>query len=147
MWSGVPISWRISIVCCNPHSQRPWPKAEVDIFLELSCFFDDPMDVGNLTSYSSVFSKSTLNIRKFTVHVLLKPVGEFSNVLLENFEHYFARVWDDCNCTIVWAFFGIGVKNWPFPVLWPLLSFPGILSEALLRASSSRSWNSSAGIR
>ena len=60
-------------------------KAEVDVFLELSCFFDDPMDVGNLISGSSVFSKSSLNIWEFTVHVLLKPG-------LENFEHYFASV-------------------------------------------------------
>ena len=58
-------------------------KAEVDVFLELSCFFDDPMDVGNLISGSSAVSKSSLNIWKFTVHILLKPG-------LENFEHYFA---------------------------------------------------------
>ena len=60
-------------------------KAEVDIFLELSCFFDDPADVGNLISGFSAFSKSSLNIWKFTVHVLLKTG-------LENFEHYFAGV-------------------------------------------------------
>ena len=48
-------------------------KAEIDVFMELSCFFDDPADVGNLTSGSSAFSKTSLNIRKFTVHVLLKP--------------------------------------------------------------------------
>ena len=58
-------------------------KAEVDVFLELFCFLDDPVDVGNLISGSSAFSKSSLNIWKFTVHVLLKPV-------LENFEHCFA---------------------------------------------------------
>ena len=58
-------------------------KAEVDVFLEFSCFFYDPDDVGNLISGSSVFSKSSLNIWKFMVHVLLKPG-------LENFEHYFA---------------------------------------------------------
>ena len=58
-------------------------KAEVDVFLELSCFFDDPTDVGNLISGSSAFSKSSLKIWKFMVHVLLKPG-------LENFEHYFA---------------------------------------------------------
>ena len=58
-------------------------EAEVDIFLEFSCFFYDPADVGNLISGSSAFSKSTLNIWKFTVHVLFKPH-------LENFEHYFA---------------------------------------------------------
>ena len=60
-------------------------KTEVDIFLELSCFFDDPMDAGNLISGSSAFSKSSLNIWKFMVHVLLKSG-------LENFEHYFAEV-------------------------------------------------------
>ena len=60
-------------------------KAEIDVFLELSCFLDDPSDVGNLISGSSVFSKSSLNIWKFTVHVLLRPG-------LENFEHYFTRV-------------------------------------------------------
>ena len=60
-------------------------KTEVDAFLELSCFFDDPVDVGNLISGSSAFSKSILNVWKFTVHVLLKPG-------LENFEHYFASV-------------------------------------------------------
>ena len=60
-------------------------KAEIDVFLELSCFFDDPMDVFNLISGSSAFSKSNLNIWKFTVHVLLKPG-------LENFEHHFASM-------------------------------------------------------
>ena len=60
-------------------------EAEVDVFLELSCFFDGPADVGNLISGSSAFSKTSLNIWKFTVHVLLKPG-------LENFEYYFASM-------------------------------------------------------
>ena len=60
-------------------------KAEIDVFLELSCFFDDPTDVGNLISGSSAFLKSSLNIWKFTVHILLKPD-------LEDFEHYFASM-------------------------------------------------------
>ena len=60
-------------------------KAKVDVFLELSCFFDDPMDVDDLNSGSSAFSKSSLNIWKFMVHIPLKPG-------LENFEHYFASV-------------------------------------------------------
>ena len=99
-------------------------KAEVDIFLELSCFFDDPTDVGNLISGSSAFSKSSLNIWKFMVHTLLKPG-------LENFECYFASVWDECNCAVVWTFFGIAFlwdsnENWTFPVL--LLSFPNLLA-------------------
>ena len=67
-------------------------KAEVDVFLELSCFFDDPADVGNLIS---AFSKTNLNIWKFMVHVLLKPG-------LENFEHYFTSVWDERNCVVVY---------------------------------------------
>ena len=99
-------------------------KAEVDVFLELSSFFYDPADVGNLISGSSTFSKSSLNIWKFLVHVLLKP-------RLEYFEHYFASVWDEYNCVVVWAFFGIAFWDWnengPFPVLWPLLSFPNLL--------------------
>ena len=60
-------------------------KAEIDVFLELSCFFHDPADVGNLMSGSSAFSKTSLNIRKFTAHVLLKSG-------LENFEHYFTSM-------------------------------------------------------
>ena len=75
-------------------------KAEIDVFLELSCFFNDPTDVVNLISGSSAFSKSSLNIWNFTVHLLFKPD-------LENFEHYFTSLWDEYNCVIVWAFFGI----------------------------------------
>ena len=69
-------------------------------FLELYHFFDDPVDVGNVISGFSAFSKTNLNIWKFTVHTLLKPG-------LENFEHYYTNVWDECNCVVVWAFFGI----------------------------------------
>ena len=101
-------------------------KAEVDVFLELPCFFDDPMDISNLISGSSAFSKSSLNIWKFMVHVLLKPG-------LENFEYYFACMWNEGNCVVVWAFFGIAFlwdwnENWPFPVRWPLLSFLNLLT-------------------
>ena len=101
-------------------------KAEIDVFLELSCFFNNPMDVGNLISGSSAFSQSSLNIWKFTVHVVLKPG-------FENFEHYLSSVWDEYNCVVVWAFFGIAfLWNWnengPFPVLWPLLSFSNLLT-------------------
>ena len=69
-------------------------KAEINVFLELSCFLDDPEDVGNLISGSSAFSKTSLNIWKFTVHILLKPG-------LENFEHDFTSVCDECNCAVV----------------------------------------------
>ena len=99
---------------------------EADVFLEFSCFFYDPMDDGNLISGSSAFSKTSLIIRNFTVHVLLKPG-------LENFEHHFPSMWDECNSVVVWAFFGIaflwdGNENWPFLVLWPLFGFPSLLA-------------------
>ena len=90
-------------------------KAEIDVFLGLSWFFYDPADVGNLISGSSAFSESSLNIWKFSVHILSKPH-------LENFEHYFASMWDECNCVVVGTFFGIAFlwdwnENWTFPVL------------------------------
>ena len=102
---------------------------KADVFLVFSCLFDDPMDI-SLISGSSAFSKSSLNIWKFMVHVLLKPG-------LKNFEHYFASVWDACNCVVVWAFFGIAFlwnwnENWSFPVPKPLLSFPSLLTYWVL---------------
>ena len=69
-------------------------KADIDVFLELSCFFNDPADVGNLISGSSAFSKSSLNIWKFTVHVMLKP-------RLKDFEHYLASICKEGNCVLV----------------------------------------------
>ena len=85
-------------------------KAEVDVFLELSFFFYDPMDVGNLILCSSGFSESSLNMWKFTGHILLKPG-------LENFEHYCASLWDECNCVVVWTFFGIVFFwDWIYPL-------------------------------
>ena len=121
-------------------------KAEIDVFLECSCFCNDPADVDNLISASSAFSKSSLNIWKFTDHILLKPG-------LENFEHYFASMWDEYNCAAVWyllalPFFGIGRNTdfsqsyghcWVFQICWH--------TECnTLTASSFRIWNSSTGI-
>ena len=93
-WSGIPISLKIFqfIVIYTVKGFGVVHKAEVDIFLELFCFFYDPMDVGNLISDSSAFSKSSLNIWNFSIHILLKP-------RLKNIEHYFASMWDEC---IVW---------------------------------------------
>ena len=101
-------------------------KAEIGVFLELFCFLDDPAGVGNLISGSSAIYKTSLNIWNFIVHVFLKPG-------LENFEHYLASMWNEHDCTVVWTFFGIALlcnwnENWPFPVLWSLLSFPNVLA-------------------
>ena len=145
-WSGIPISWRIFqfVVIHTVKGFGLVNKAEVDIFLEFFCFFGDPMDVGNFISGSSAFSKSSFNIWKFTVHVLLKPG-------LENFEHYFARVWDECNCAVVWIFFGIAFlwdwnENWPFPVLCWVFQICWHIECSTFTASFFRIWNSSTGI-
>ena len=103
-------------------------EAEIDVFLELSCFFHDPANVSNLISGSSAFSKTSLNIRKFTVHILLKPG-------LDNFEHYFTSMWDECNCAAVWAFFG-NPFEWKLTFSSPVATvefskLAGILSAAL----------------
>ena len=111
-WSSIPTSWRI-FQFVMIHTVKGFGivnKAEIDVFLELSCFFDDPTDVGNLISGSSFFSKTSWNIWKFMAHILLRPG-------LENFEHYFTSMWDECNCAVVWAFFGIAfltVNRWEF---------------------------------
>ena len=127
-WSGIPISWRIFqfLVIHTVKGFGLVKEAEIDVFLELSYFFHDPADVGNLISASSAFSKTSLNICKFMVHVLLKSG-------LENFKHYFTNMWDECNCEVVWTFFDIVFfwewdENSPFPVLWPLPSFPNLLA-------------------
>ena len=100
-------------------------KSEIDVFLELFCFFDDPKDVANLISGSSAVSKSSMNIWKFSIHVLLKPG-------LENFEHYFAKCvrWEQlCGSLKILShcLFWDWNENWHFPVLRPLLSFPNLL--------------------
>ena len=120
-------------------------KAE-DVFLELSCFFNDQMDVGTFITVSSAFSKSSLNIWKFMVHVLLKPG-------FENFEHYFASLWDKCNWVLVWAFlslplFGIGMKFDLFQSYGYCWGFQicGHIECSTFTASSFRIWNSSTEI-
>ena len=103
------------------------------------------MDIGNLICGFSAFSKSSLNIRKFSVYVLSKP-------RLENFEHYFASVWDECNCVVVWAFFGSAFlwdwnENWHFssPVATAEFSkFAGMLSAATSPPEPIPSWLGSA---
>ena len=145
-WSGIPISWRIFQFVVIHRVNGFGVVNKADVFLELSCFFDDPTDVGNLIAGSSAFSKLSLNIWKFTVHILLKPG-------FENFEHYLTSMWDECNCAVVWAFlalpfFRIGMKTdlfqscghcWVFQICWPT-------ECSTFTASSFRIWNRSTGI-
>ena len=121
-----------STVYCDPHSQRLWHslKTEVDVFLELSCFFNDPADVGDLISGPLPF---------------LKPAWTSGS---SRFTYCWSLAWrilsitlQLCNCVVVWAFFGIAFlwdwdENWPFPVLWPLLSFPNLLAYWVQRFHS-----------
>ena len=108
-------------------------------------FFSDPTDVGSLISGSSAFSKTSLNNWKFTFHVLLKPG-------LENFEHYFASVWDECNCAVVWTFFGIAFFGIRMGLEWKVTFTSSVATAAFSKfwntftASSFRIWNSSTGI-
>ena len=97
-----------------------------------------------LAIWSLAFSKSSLDIWKFTVHVLLKAG-------LENFEHYSASMWNECNCVVVWTFSGIAFlwnrnETLSFPIMWPLLSFPNLLAYWMQHFNTFRIWNSSAGI-
>ena len=101
-------------------------EAEVDVFLEFPCFFYDPTDVGNLISGFSAFSNSSLYIQTFSVRILLKPS-------LEDFEHYLAIMWNECNCVVVWTFFGTGMKTdlFQFVATAEFSKFAGLLSSAL----------------
>ena len=145
-WSGIPISFKNFPQFVVIHTVKGFVIVnKADVFLELSGFFNDSTDVGNLISGFS-FSKTSLNIWKFMAHILLKPG-------LENFEHYFISVWDECSCVIVWAFlalpfFGIGMKTdlfqscghcWVFQICWHIAC-------SIFTASSFRIWNSSTGL-
>ena len=128
-WSDIPFSWRIFHSLLWSAQSKGFSvvnEAEEDVFLEFSCFFYDPTDVDNLISGSSAFSKSSLYICKLLVHILVKPS-------LEDFDHYLAGMWSEHSFRVVWTFFGIALlwdwnKNWLFPVLWPLLGFPNLLT-------------------
>ena len=127
-WSGIPISWRI-LQFVVIHTVKDFGRSRCFSGI-LLFFFLWSTRCWNLISGSSAFSKSNLNIWKFSVHILKSS--------LENFDHYFASVWDEWNCAVAWTFFGIAClwdwnENWPFPVLWPreFSKFAGILSAAL----------------
>ena len=136
-WSGIPISLRILHTLLWSTQSKACSvvnELEVDFFWgggRFPCFFYDPKDVCNLISGSSAFSKFSLYVWNFSIHVLLKPS-------LEDFEHYLASIWNEHNCTVVWAFFGLpffetGVKTDLFQSCghcW-VSHIAGILSAAL----------------
>ena len=114
-------------------------KAKIDVFLELSCFFDDPADVSNLISGPLPFLKPTWTS------------GSSQFTYCWSLARRILSMWDECNCVVVWAFFGIAFlrdsnESWPFSDLWPLLSFPNLLAYWVQHFNSIifSIWNSSA---
>ena len=128
-WSGIPISLKSFPQFVVIHTVKGFSvvsKTEVDVFLEFSCFLYDPANVDSFISGSCAFSKPSLNIWKFSVHIMLKPS-------LEDFEHNLISIGNKCNCPMVWTFFSTALlgnwdEDWPFSVMWPLLSFPNLLT-------------------
>ena len=99
---------------------------EIDVFLKFSCFLYNPVNVGNLISSSSFFSKPILDTWNFLVHIMLKPS-------MQDFKHDLTSKGDECSCPTVSTFFGTTLfgdwdEDWPFPVLWPLLGLPDLLT-------------------
>ena len=130
-----------SLACCDSCGHIESDTTEWLNWTEPTCFFYELTDVVNLISGSSAFYKCNLNIWKFSVHVLLKPG-------LENFERYFASIWDECNCAVVWTFFGIGMKTdlfqscghcWVFQICWHI-------ECSTFTALPFKIWSSSTGI-
>ena len=134
----IQISQEAGKVVCYPHIFKNFPqfvvihtvkgfsivnKAVVDVFLELSCFFDDPMDCWQFDLWFLWLLWIQLEHLEF----------HSSRAVSEKFEHYFVSVWGEYNCAVVWIFFGSAFlwdwnENWLFPVLWPPLSFPNLLA-------------------
>ena len=134
-WSGIPISLRIILQFVVIHTVKGFcivSEADVDVFLEFSCFFYDSSDVSNLISGPPAFSKFSLYIWKFLVHALLKPN-------LKYIEHCLASMWNEHSCTVVWTLFGIALfwdwnESWTFSssvAIAEFSKFAGILSAIL----------------
>ena len=124
----VPSLCEFSTFCCDPHSHKGLGvvnNREVDVFLELSfSMIQRVLAIWSLVPLPFLNSAWTSGSTRFMYC--------WSFPRLENFEHYFTSMWDECNCAVFWAFFGIAFlwdwnENWPCPVLWPLLSFPNLL--------------------
>ena len=124
-WSGIPLCWRIFHSLLWSHSQWLWLSQWSRCFSEILLLFLWSSRCWQFDIWFLCFSNPSLSIWKFSIHLLLKSS-------LEKFQHYFTNIWDDYNCVVVWTFFGIAFlwdqnENWPFPVLWLLLSFPNLL--------------------
>ena len=147
-WSGIPISWGISqfVVIHTDKGFGIIHKAEVYVFLELSCSFDDLMDVTNLISASAAFSKSSLNIWNFTVHIMLKPG-------LENFQHVrwvqlcssLDILWQCLSLRLEWTVLFQSCGHWKLSHCW-VFQICWHIECSTFTASSFRIWNSSTGI-
>ena len=114
------------VVICTVKGFSVVKEAEADVSLQVSCLLHHPTNVGNLISGFSASLKPSLYIWNFSFYILLK-------CNLKDFEHNLASTWNDCNWIVVWTFFEIALlwdwnENWLFPVLWPLLSFPNLLT-------------------
>ena len=119
-WFPLGLTGLISLQCKDSQESSPTPQ------FKKHQFFGTQLSLWFTSHIHTWLREKPYLVWKFLVHVLLKPG-------LENFEHYFASMWDECNCAVVWTFFGIAFlwdwnENWPFPVLGPLLSFPNLLS-------------------
>ena len=145
-WSGIPTSLRFFqfVVNLTVKGFLVVNEAEVNIFLKLLCFLHDPTNVGNLISVPLPLWNPTCTSGSSRFIYCWS---------LKDFEHDSASMWNECNCMVVWTFFAIALlwdlnKNWHFPVLWPLWSFPNCwhIECSTFTASSFRIWNSSAGI-
>ena len=136
-WEAGQVVWYFHLMKNFPqfvviHTVKGFKWSRSRCFLEFPWFLHDPVNIGNLISGSSGFSKSSLYIWKFLVYVLLK-------LSLKYFEHKLALTWNECNCMVVWTFFCIALlwdwnENWPFPVLWPLLHVLNLLAYILSAA-------------
>ena len=128
-WFGIPFSLRAfhSLLWSTQSKALSMVnEKEIAVFLKFPCFFYNPANVGNLISSSSSFSKSSLDIWKVLVWIMLKPS-------MQDFKHNLTSMGDECDCPVASTFFGTTLlgnwdENWPFPVLWPLLSLPDLLT-------------------
>ena len=125
-WSGILLSKSFPQFVMS-HTIKDFSTVdETEVFLKFPCFLYNPVNVGNLISSSSSFSKPSLNILKFLVHIMLKPS-------MQDFKHDLTSIRNECNCPMVSTFFGASLlgnwdEDWLFPVLWPLLGLSDLLT-------------------